>query len=536
MGSSCPSAEAPGDRAGCPAGANIGAVLLADLVDTSTRVGATAKRSEKSARLADLFRRVTDDELPVAVAILSAAPRQGRVGVGWATARLDGGASIPSWSILDLDRFLDELAGLGGPGVQRDRRRAMDDFAAKATPAEARFVTALLTGELRQGALAGVVEQAVALACDVPASALRRAAMLCGDLPEAARLARIGGRSALDAVGIRLGVPLQPMLAATAASVGEAVTELGEVSVEWKLDGIRLQAHRRADRVRLFTRNLNDVTEQFPAVVEQVRAAEIGEGVLDGEVIGVGADGQPALFQDSLGAAEHVAWWFDALMLDGESLIDLPLRDRLDRLEVVGSLRRIPGIRTPSADAAAEMLAESLSAGHEGVVLKSLESSYATGRRGKVWRKVKPVHTLDLVVIGVEWGSGRRQGFLSNLHLGALGEDGAPVMVGKTFKGLTDELLAWQTAELLAGEVGREGHVVWVRPELVVEIALDGVQRSTRYPGGVALRFARVRRYRTDKSPTEADRLERLQAMLPGRGRPRSGVGPDPSTGPAPVS
>jgi DNA ligase-1 len=491
-------------------------VLLADLVDTSARVASTPKRNEKISLLADLLRRLTDDELPVAVALLCAAPRQGRVGVGWATAHLDGEADEPSWSILDLDLFLEQLAGLAGPGVQRDRRRAMDDFAADATPAEAGFVTALLTGELRQGALAGVVERAVALACEVPASVLRRAAMLCGDLPAAARLARTGGRFALDGVGLRLGVPLQPMLAATATSVEDAIADLGEVSVEWKLDGIRLQAHRRAGRVRLFTRNLNDVTEQFPAVVEQVNAAELGEGVLDGEVIGVGADGRPALFQDSFGAAEHVAWWFDALMLEGESLIDLPLRDRLDRLEGINVLRRMPGVRTRSAGRAAEVLTQALSAGHEGVVLKSLESSYAAGRRGRAWRKVKPVHTLDLVVIGVEWGSGRRQGLLSNLHLAALGDDGAPVMVGKTFKGLTDELLAWQTVELLAREVGREGHVVWVRPELVVEIALDGVQRSTRYPGGVALRFARVRRYRTDKSPSEVDRLVQLRAMLRG--------------------
>jgi DNA ligase-1 len=360
------------------------------------------------------------------------------------------------------------------------------------------------------------VEQAVARASGVPASSVRRAAMLLGDLPHAARLAASGGRSALDAVGIRLGVPVQPMLAAAAASVDEAVGELGEVSVEWKLDGIRLQAHRRGDRVRLFTRNLNDVTAQFPAVVEQVLAVEVGECVLDGEVIGVGPDGRPGLFQDSFAAAEHEAWWFDALMLDGESMIDVQLRERLERLDGIASLRRIPGVRTGSSDRASEVMAESLAAGHEGVVLKSVDSVYAAGRRGRAWRKVKPVHTLDLVVIGVEWGSGRRQGRLSNLHLAALAEDGTPVMVGKTFKGLTDELLEWQTAELLAREVGRDGHIVWVRPELVVEIALDGVQRSTRYPGGVALRFARVRRYRTDKSPSEADRLVQLQAMLAG--------------------
>jgi DNA ligase-1 len=491
-------------------------VLLADLVDTSARVAATRGRNEKVALLAAHLRTLDDEELPVAVAVLCGAPRQGRVGVGWATARIEGRAAEPSLSVLDLDRLLEKLAALGGPGVQAERRQVLADFGARATPAEAAFASALLIGELRQGALAGVMEQAVARASGVPASSVRRAAMLLGDLPHAARLAVSGGRSALDAVGIRLGVPVQPMLAAAAASVDEAVGELGEVSVEWKLDGIRLQAHRRGDRVRLFTRNLNDVTAQFPAVVEQVLAVEVGECVLDGEVIGVGPDGRPGLFQDSFAAAEHEAWWFDALMLDGESMIDVQLRERLERLDGIASLRRIPGVRTGSSDRASEVMAESLAAGHEGVVLKSVDSVYAAGRRGRAWRKVKPVHTLDLVVIGVEWGSGRRQGRLSNLHLAALAEDGTPVMVGKTFKGLTDELLEWQTAELLAREVGRDGHIVWVRPELVVEIALDGVQRSTQYPGGVALRFARVRRYRTDKSPSEADRLVQLQAMLAG--------------------
>lgn len=493
-------------------------MLLADLVIVSDRVAATPGRNDKVALLAELLAAVPDEELPVAVAVLSGTARQGRVGVGWATARVEGSAVEASLTISDLDRLFDVLAAMGGSGVQAARRDRLAAFGARATPGEALFVTGLLTGEIRQGAQSGLVEQAVAKAVRVPASEVRRAAMLSGDLPAVALLARTGGRSTLAEVGINLGVAVQPMLASAASSLSEALADLGGASVEWKLDGIRVQAHRRGDRVRLFSRNLNDITEQFPAVVDQVRLLGAQECVLDGEVIGVGPDGRPTMFQDSLGAGSHAAWWFDALMLEGDSLIDLPLRERVALMSGVEGLKRIPGEQTSSVEVAEEVFAGALEAGHEGVVLKALESTYAAGRRGKVWRKVKPVHTFDLLVIGVEWGSGRRRGWLSNLHLGALGPDGEPVMVGKTFKGLSDELLEWQTAELLAREVAREGHIVWVRPELVVEVALDGVQRSSRYPGGVALRFARVRRYRPDKSPTEADTLAALRALLPGPG------------------
>jgi DNA ligase-1 len=500
-------------------------VLLAEVVATSRAVAGASGRNEKVALLAELLRATPADDVEVVASVLCGAPRQGRVGVGWATARIVAGATVPSLGVADLDRLFDGLAAAGGPGVQATRRDLLGAFGARATPDEADFVVRLLTGELRQGALAGLVEQAVARAEGIPVAVVRRAAMLSGNLPATAELARTAGRAGLESVTLRLGVPVSPMLAAGAPGVDEAVADLGAASVEWKLDGIRVQAHVRRDRVRLWTRNLNEITDHLPGVVTELASLDLPAAVLDGEVIGVGPTGRPVMFQDTMGATAEAGWvaaavemrahWFDVLHVAGGDLLDAPLSDRLDVLASLPGLRRMPGERTDDPGRAAVVLEEALAAGHEGVVLKSLGSPYAAGRRGKAWRKVKPVHTLDLVVIGVEWGSGRRRGMLSNLHLGALGPDGVPVMVGKTFKGLTDELLAWQTAELLAREAGREGHVVWVRPELVVEVALDGAQRSSRYPGGVALRFARVRRYRTDKSPTEADTLAAVRALLP---------------------
>ena len=529
-------------------------MLLADLAGTSEALRGTSARNEKVELIADLLARTSGTDLEVVVAALCGAPRQGRIGVGWATARIDGTAGSPSLEIGDLDRLVDELAAAGGPGVKAERASLLAHFGSRATALEADFVVRLLTGEMRQGALTGVVETAVAKAEGVPVAVVRRAAMLTGDLAATAALARDGGRSALEAVQIRLGVPVSPMLASTAGSVAEAVEELGASSVEWKLDGIRVQAHVRGDRVRLYTRNLNDITERLPGVAARLASLDLPAAVLDGEVIAEDAEGRPAMFQDTVsdraggtedrgggvaeqggsvaeggggvpeqpdaaggegGGLEMRAHWFDVVHHAGDDLLDRPLGERLEVLQRIIADDLIESTVTDDPAVAEAVLEASLAAGHEGVVLKDLAAPYAAGRRGKAWRKVKPVHTLDLVVIGVEWGSGRRRGTLSNLHLAALGPDGEPVMVGKTFKGLTDELLAWQTEQLLARETGREGHVVWVRPELVVEVALDGAQRSTRYPGGVALRFARVRQYRTDKSPTEADRIEAVQALLP---------------------
>jgi DNA ligase-1 len=499
--------------------------LLADLVATSATLTATSSRRAKIAALADLLRILDPDEIVVAVALLTGAPRQGRIGVGWARASsLMGQANAPTVQVGDLDDALTQLEACTGPGSEARRAAIISELGGRLTAEEAAFVGALLTGELRQGALAGLMNDAVAAAADVPATLVRRAAMLSGDLPETARLALTGGTAALEQVHLAVGVAVQPMLAATATDVADALSTTGPASVEWKLDGVRIQAHRLGDEVHLYTRNLNDVTDRMPSVVDELRALPVESVVLDGEVIGVTEAGLPEAFQDSAstfgrrtspGPVTLDASWFDILHLDGRDLIDEPLETRLAAMDAIPALRRIPSVRTHDADVAQRLLDDALATGHEGAMVKSLTSTYAAGRRGRAWRKVKPVHTLDLVVLAVEWGSGRRKGWLSNLHLGALGPDGVPVMVGKTFKGLTDELLAWQTDRFLELETHRDGHVVFVRPEQVVEIALDGAQVSTRYPGGVALRFARVRRYRDDKAPVDADTLDAIRALLP---------------------
>jgi len=400
----------------------------------------------------------------------------------------------------------------------------LGELLSRATVEEADFVKRLFTGELRQGALAGLLVDAIARAAAVPADLTRRAFMLSGDLPRTAEIALTDGEAGLRAVGFELFRPILPMLASTAASAAEAVASFERSSVEWKLDGIRIQIHRHADDVRVYTRNLNDITGALPGIVEAARALPVQQAVFDGEAIWMTESG-PAPFQetvaqiDSDAPPEGVATFlFDVLHLDGEDLLDAPLERRAARLETVAPRLKMPGVLTSDADEAQRVLDEALRAGHEGVVVKDARSTYAAGRRGKAWRKVKPVRTYDLVVLGAEWGHGRRQGFLSNLHLGARdAESGGFVMVGKCFKGLTDELLAWQTEELLARETERRGIAVLARPELVVEIALDGVQASTRYRGGVALRFARVKRYRPDKHAAEADTIDDLRALLPAR-------------------
>ncbi len=388
----------------------------------------------------------------------------------------------------------------------------MSTLWSSATDAEQHHLYRVLTGELRQGANEGVVADGVAKASGQPISAVRRAAMLLGDLGKAAQLALTG--RPLD-VGLTPLTAVQPMLAGTSPSVTEALAEIGLASVEWKLDGIRVQAHKLGDEVRLFSRGLNDITAGLPGVVEVLRQLPTNSVVLDGEALGVAEDGQPRIFQETMsGLATTRAYFFDILHLDDASLIDDPLASRRSLLAtLIPSAAMLPSIVTADADDAEAFAANAVALGHEGVMVKAIESTYEAGRRGVGWRKVKPVHTLDLVVLAAEWGHGRRTGWLSNLHLGARGSEGF-VMVGKTFKGMTDDLLRWQTDELQRRAIATEGHTVHVRPELVVEIALDGVQRSTRYPGGVALRFARVRRYRPDKQASQADTIERVQGML----------------------
>ena len=503
--------------------------LLADLVETSGRVASARARSAKVAALADLLRRLAPNEVEPTVAILSGEARQGRIGVGWATLSSVSvpPAAEPSMSVADLDTTLDRIAALGGPGSEGVRAVVLRELFARATAAEADFLRRLLVGELRQGALAGVMTDAVAKAAGVPIGDVRRAAMLAGDPCRVAAIALQGGAPALAAVGLRPLHPVLPMLAASSPDPVQALAATGPASVEWKLDGARVQLHRDGDDVRIFTRNLNDVTARLPGIAAGARAMPATCFILDGEALGWLDDGErPDRFQevmsrfsrqDGVTGGTLAARFFDCLHLDGQDLLDLPLTDRLEALDRVARPHRVPSILTDDPDEARAFFERTVAGGHEGIMVKAARSRYEAGRRGGAWRKVKPVQTFDLVVLGAEWGHGRRRGWLSNLHLGARRDGGEPdhfVMVGKTFKGLTDELLTWQTAELLAREVRREGIAVYVRPELVVEVALDGVQSSTRYPGGVALRFARVRRYRPDKTPAEADTLDSLRALL----------------------
>jgi DNA ligase-1 len=504
-------------------------VLLAELVATSSAVAATRARSTKAALLAELLRRVPPEEAAVAAGFLVGSPRQGRVGIGWSALAGTNGlgaAGAPSLSLADVDAAIDRIGQTTGEGSLTARRRLVEELFAHATVEEADFLRRLLLGELRQGALEGVMAEAIAAAAGVPVSRVRRAAMLAGDLAHVAEVALQQGEAGLAGVGLRVLRPVLPMLAATSATVAEAIAQAGRSSVEWKLDGARLQAHRLGGTVRLFTRSLNDVTARLPGIVELVASLPVREVILDGEVFGAGVDDERAdPFQETMSSfsrhspaveANLQVRFFDVLHLDGQDLIDLPLEQRLEVLGRVAGEWRIPGVLTADAAEAEAFAADALARGHEGVMVKSIDSRYEAGRRGSAWRKVKPVRTFDLVVLAAEWGHGRRRGWLSNLHLGARDPStGGYVMVGKTFKGLTDQLLAWQTEALLELETGRSGITVAVRPQLVVEIALDGVQRSPRYPGGLALRFARVKRYRLDKSAAEADTIGALRSLLP---------------------
>ena len=497
--------------------------LLADVVAASNEVAATSSRSRKIAILAELLARLEPDEIPVVTGFLSGVPRQGRVGIGYAAVygAERAPADEPSLAVGDLDRAISDVQAATGSGSAAERRRILDGLFARATGDESDFVQRLLVGGLRQGALAGLMVDAVAKAADVPADLARRAFMLSGELTRTAEVALTEGEEGLRAIGFELFQPVLPMLASTAESVADAVAAFELASVEWKLDGIRIQIHRSGDEVRIYTRNLNEITDALPGIAAAARALPVTKAVLDGEAIWMGEDG-PAAFQDTVAQIDAgappegvVTFLFDALHLDGDDLLDTPLAERASRLEAVAPQLTIPRKLTSDPEEAQRVLDEALAAGHEGVVVKDAASLYAAGRRGKTWRKVKPVLTYDLVVLGAEWGHGRREGWLSNLHLGARDpESGGFVMVGKCFKGLTDELLTWQTKELLARETARRGIAVLARPELVVEVALDGVQASTRYAGGVALRFARIKRYRPDKTAGEADTIDDLRALL----------------------
>ncbi|HEV7136781.1 MAG TPA: ATP-dependent DNA ligase [Steroidobacteraceae bacterium] len=536
--------------------------LLAELVVASSRVSGTSSRLAKVREIAGLLRKLSREEIAIGVSYLAGELPQGRIGVGYAalqaaamaagaegTAAAAGNASLepPPLSIADTNRGVAGLAAIRGGGSAKRRSAALGDLFARASDEERAFLVRLLAGELRQGALAGVMVDAIAAASGVPVADVRRAAMYCGSLGEIALVAMTDGAAGLSRFQLRIFSPVAPMLAQTAADVDEALRELGggETALEWKLDGARVQAHKDGERVRLYTRTLNEVTDALPEVTAAVRALSARALVLDGEAIAYDGAGRPHPFQITMrrfGRRLEVeklltelpvrAYFFDCLRLDDRSLAEQPLRERSEALAAaVPESLRVPRMVTASASEARAFYEAALAAGHEGLMAKSLDSPYEAGNRGASWLKIKRSHTLDLLVLAAEWGHGRRTGKLSNLHLGALDRaTGRYVMLGKTFKGLTDEMLARQTEALLARELRRDQWTVYVRPELVVEIAFSDLQASSRYPGGLALRLARVKRYREDKRPEDADDMEAVRRIYSAQGGQAASADGAPAT------
>ena len=541
-------------------------MLLSELALTSETVAATSRRGVKIDKIAALLRAASPAEVPVVVAFLSGELLQRQIGVGYAAlgellAEPATGLTVPTLTVTETDAVFSAVGAVAGTGTQAGRRRLLADLFGRATAAERGFLTRLLSGELHQGALEGVMIEAVARAAGVPADEVRRAHLLGGSLPAvaAAALTAAGNgpaapadsaaSAALAAFGLEVGRPLRPMLASTATSVAAALERILPAALEWKIDGIRVQVHRDGTHVRVFTRTLDDITARVPEITEAVLALGARTLVLDGEAVALRPDGRPRPFQVTASRAGSQAevgrqraavpltpFFFDLLHLDGIDLIDEPDGERhalLTRVLPAGLV--IPRLVTADPAEADAFYRDAVSRGHEGVVVKSPAARYAAGRRGSEWLKVKPRHTLDLVILAAEWGHGRRRGWLSNLHLGARDPaTGGMVMLGKTFKGLTDEMLTWQTARLLelaepaarpAGDARAAYGVVRVRPELVVEVAFDGVQASPRYPGGLALRFARVLRYRPDKTAAEADTIEAVRVLWHGDQDPASAPG-----------
>ncbi|MFI7320936.1 ATP-dependent DNA ligase [Streptomyces venezuelae] len=512
-------------------------MLLARLAHVSKEVAATSARSRKIALLAELFRAAEPDDVPIAIPYLSGRLPQGRLGIGWSTLKhAVPPADEPTLTVRGVDEALTAIGAVAGAGAQGERKRLVGELMGAATEDEQRFLIGLLTGEVRQGALDAVAVEGLAVATEIPADAVRRAVMLAGSVSPVAQALLADGAKALDDFRLTVGRPILPMLAHSAGSVAEGIDKLGACAVEEKLDGIRVQVHRDGDDVRVYTRTLDDITDRLPELTAAALGLDGSHFILDGEVIALDADGRPRPFQEIAGrvgsrvdvsaAAAGLPLspvFFDALSVSGRDLLDLPFGERHAALaELVPEPMRVRRTLVTDPDderqrgEAQEFFEATLGRGHEGVVLKGLDAPYSAGRRGASWLKLKPVHTLDLVVLAAEWGHGRRTGKLSNLHLGARRPDGTFAMLGKTFKGMTDAMLAWQTEHLQGLAVEENGYVVKVRPELVVEIAYDGLQKSTRYPAGVTLRFARVLRYREDKSPEEADTVETVLRNAPG--------------------
>ena len=502
-------------------------MLLARLVDLSGQVAATRSRLTKRELIAGLLREVAAEgaeEIDIAASYLSGTLRQRRTGLGWrGLTALPPPAGEPSVDLAEVDATLEAISLLSGAGSAGDRRATVAGLFGRLTAGEQEFLRDLVTGNVRQGALDSVMLDAIAQAAGLDLQVVRRAAMFSAPTGPIARAALSGASRALDDFSLLVGRPVRPMLAGSAADVMAGVEKVGGAfAVDTKLDGIRIQVHKRGDEVRVFTRSLDEIGARMPEVVAATRALPATDLILDGEALTLDESGRPRPFQETASTtATHVGgtgirpFFFDLLLHDRDSLIEAPTSERLARLDsVVPEAHRVSRLVTDSPDAAQRFFDDAVADGQEGVILKRLDAPYDAGRRGSAWVKVKPRHTLDLVVLAVEWGSGRRQGWLSNIHLGARRPEGGFVMLGKTFKGMTDEMLAWQTERFLGLETHREGHVVHLRPEQLVEIAFDGVQRSTRYPGGVALRFARVLRYRDDKPVDEADTIDQVRTFL----------------------
>ena len=504
-------------------------MLLAEVVETSRRVSATTKRLEKIDLLARLLASLHPGEIEIVVPFLAGTIRQGRIGVGYAALRDVRGpaAASASLQVAEVDRAIEDIFATTGSGSQQKRLQILHQLFARATEPEQQFLIALLMGELRQGALEAITVEALAKAARVPADRVRRAVMLAGDVAKVAQALLEHGETALAQYDIQLFRPVQPMLAGSADDVDEALADLGEAALEYKLDGARVQVHRSGDDVVVYSRALNDVTAAVPEVVEVVRALPAKDLILDGEVLSLQPDGRPQPFQITMRRfgrkldvermrteLSMTPFWFDLMYLNGGSLLDEPQSRRFSALAEIAGGSLIPHRSAANPQQASEFLDEALERGHEGIMAKALTAPYAAGSRGQSWLKVKRARTLDLVILAAEWGHGRRQGKLSNLHLGARDtEKGGFATLGKTFKGLTDEMLAWQTQELLKLEIGRDSYTVYVEPKLVVEVAFNEIQVSPRYASGLALRFARVKRYRTDKTAAGTDTFATVQKL-----------------------
>jgi DNA ligase 1 len=505
-------------------------MLLATVAEASLAIAETTKRLAKIDILSRLLEQLRPDEVGIVVAFLSGMTRQGRIGIGYATIRAAGApaAGTASLEILDVDKTLEAIAATKGSGAEGRRRELLHDLMNRSTEREQRFLTALLIGELRQGALEGIMIEGVARASRVPASQVRRAVMMAGDVAPVATAVLAEGAAALDRYRVQLFRPVQPMLANTAEDAGSVISELGEAALEYKFDGARVQAHKSGDEVIVYSRRLNDVTPAIPEIVEAVRAMPAKELILDGEVLSLAPHGRPQPFQvtmrrfgrrldvERMRKEQPVApYWFDMLYLDGGEMIDEPQSRRFAALQQLSPVSAVvPHLITADSAKAGEFLDTALASGNEGIMAKAIDSPYEAGSRGQSWLKVKRARTLDLVILAAEWGNGRRQGWLSNLHLGARDlETGGYAMLGKTFKGLTDEMLAWQTQEFLKIEIARDKYAVYLEPKIVAEIAFNEIQVSPRYESGLALRFARVKRYRPDKSAADSDTFQTVKKL-----------------------